>query len=252
MPVCTFFNTFGNVLKTFNTDDYGRTIRIGRASDCDVSLMGAADNTVSREQLLLKKNGGDWILENVGHAVLYKDGVEAPSTTIKDGDVFRFSAYFLCIGHKTGPSKYELTWAFETDNNQRSGVLWPGVNIIGSSKDNEVTIRNGELSRHHGKVTVKDDRVFFEKFHSSCRVSINGHSIGDKQVEISTDDEIMLSSDLQISLIKNTRKSMQKIQGSGNAVESKARNNKIASFIIGLLAVLIFLFLIIVIYSMLL
>ena len=252
MPVCTIFNTFGNVLKSFDTHDYGRTITIGRSEECDICLLGITDNTVSRRQLVLKKSGSIWNLENVGHATLFKNGEEMESAETKEGDVFRFSGYFLCMGPKTGPSKYELAWTFDTENRQKRGVLWPGVNIIGSSKENEITIRNEEISRHHGKVTVEGDQVFYEKAHDSCRVSINGRSIGKKKVQITMDDEIVLGTDCPITLTKNTRKSIKKVQGnvSGREVQN-AKSNSMAGVVIALLAMLVFLLLIAVIYSLL-
>jgi len=259
MPVCTVYNTYGNVLKSFDTSDFGRTLTIGRGEECDICLQGVVDATVSHEQLLMRKSGNTWTLEQTGRAAIYKDGLRQEENTpidIKDGDIFRFSSYFLCIGAKTGPSKYELTWTFETDNRQKRGVLWPGVNIIGASKDNEVTIRTEELSRHHGKITVKGSQVLYEKDHDSCRVSINGRAIGGKQVEITPADEIILGTDCPIRLSENTRKAMTKIQGAvaggGNREIAKSKGNPVALIIILLMAVLLFLLLIIVIFKMLL
>ena len=255
MPVCTIYNTFGNVLKSFDTHDYGRTITIGRSEECDICLMGITDNTVSRNQLVMKKNGSVWTLENVGHAVLFRDGEEVESAETKEGEVYRFSGYFLCMGPKTGPRKYELTWTFETENRQKRGVLWPGVNIVGSSKENEVTIRTEEISRHHAKVTVEEDHVYFEKAHDSCRVNINGHSIGKKKVPISVEDEIILGTDCQVTLAKNTRKAVVKVQGAvagQNLQTNKPKSNStLAVLVIILLAVTLFTLLVHLITSLL-
>jgi len=255
MPTCKVFNAYGNILASFHTKDIGRSAVLGRGTDCDIPLK--TDGTISHHQLQLRKKGNELELENIGKAILFKNGEKIlEPIVISDGDVFRISSYFLVIGEKNGPSKYEFAWTFQTDNNQKRGLLWPGVNMIGCSRENEICIDNEDISRHHLKVTVEGNFVRIEKYNTSCRVQVNGKSIGNKQVEVTPSDTISLSDECSISLQEKLQKAVAKIQGgsssSGSSHVEHSKSKPVAGMVILLIGLLLLLLLILIMQSFLL
>ena len=167
---------------------------IGRSSSCDVCLKGLCDETVSREQFVVEKRKDGLYLKNTGHSKLYSNGTRVDESPLTDGLVLRFSSYVLAVGSKNGPSPFELTWEIFTDNNQRRAVLWYGVNTLGSSMDNYVTIRNNDIERLHAKITVnKQDQVFLEHIGMGRSISVNHVELESGMTEIKEGDEITLT-----------------------------------------------------------
>lgn len=206
MPVCHIYNTFGEELRKFDTADFGAFFTIGRSSRCDVSLKGMADDNVSREHLDIKKTGGNWNITSVGHSGMLVDGEKIMQTQLTPGLVIRFSQLFLCVGEKNGPSPYDLTWDADTENNQHRAVLWPGVNTIGASRDNYVTVRTDDVSRVHGKITVQSNgKIFYENLFTTRRAEVNGTTVGENaSVEITPGDVLKLA-DTELNVIRGFR-----------------------------------------------
>lgn len=211
MPICRIYTYSGECIKSFNTDDYGSTITIGRSSGCNVSLKGLAENNVSREHIILKVKGEKLMLESVGHSGVHYNGeLLEEAVEAHDGDVFRFSQLFLCIGEKGGPSDYDLTWEAQTENNQHRSVIWPGVNTIGASRDNYITVRTEDVSRIHGKITCEGDELFYQNMHPSLAAEVNGIAVQGDKVELNVGDELTLC-DTVTKVIKGVRIKQQAV-----------------------------------------
>ncbi len=59
----------------------------------------------------------------------------------------------------------------------RYGVLWEGVNSIGASRDNYVTIREGSVSRFHAIIRVNKNQVTIEPLNSMLEIEVKGEQI---------------------------------------------------------------------------
>jgi len=193
-------------LVRFSTEHYVHTgrIMVGRSSHCTISLKIFAESYISREHFLLDKRMGVWHIIDRSHIGLVKDMVKIKEAQLEVGDIFRFGQLFFCFGEKTAPSPYEITWGAETSNAVVRGVLWPGMNSIGASADNYITIRQGNISRFHGKITVHDDNISFENCNRNIKTTINGALLENNPVSINTGTRIMLA-DIPIRLQKAER-----------------------------------------------
>ena len=252
MPICNIYNTFGEKLRSFNTVDFGWNVTIGRSSKCDVSLKGLADINVSREHIFLRRTGMTWVLESKGHSGVYYNAEKITSMVIEEGMVFRFSQLFLCIGAKTGPSPFDLTWEAETENNQHHAILWPGVNSVGASRDNYVTIRTEDVARVHARITVKDGRLFFEDLQTTRGSEINGIQVKDSKVELFEEDELVLG-ETKVNIIRPARVQRQTVIDNtqidvNNILDRQKKKNKkgllLTLVLISILLALIFLLLV--------
>ena len=210
MPICRIYTYSGECIKTFNTNDFGSTITIGRSSGCNVSLKGLAENNVSREHIILKVKGDKLMLESVGHSGVYYNAELIDTVEAKEGDIFRFSQLFLGIGEKGCPSDYDLTWEAQTENNQHRSVIWPGVNSIGASRDNYITVRTEDVSRIHGKITCEGNSLFYESAHASLAAEVNGIAVQGDKVELNVGDELTLC-DTVTKVIKGLRIKQQAV-----------------------------------------
>ncbi len=174
MPICHIYNTKGDELKKFDTDDYGKELTIGRSSKCDVCLKLVAANNVSRTHIRLRRILGDWLLVSEGHSGVFKDGKKIQESSLREGDIYRFSQLFLCVGKNCGPSPFDVTWEEETEDGTHRAVLWPGVNTIGASHDNYVTVRTPFVSRFHAQIILSDDnRLTIENLYETVFTSVN-------------------------------------------------------------------------------
>ena len=210
MPTCRIFTYSGECLRTFDTKDYGSVITIGRSSACNVSLKGLAENNVSREHIILRNNGGKWHLEGVGHSGVFYNAVRIENAEVKEGDVFRFSQLFLCIGEKCGPSDFDLTWEAQTENNQHRSVIWPGVNSVGASRDNYITVRTEDVSRVHGKIICDGSSLYYQSMHPTLEAEVNGVAVQGDKVELNVGDELTLC-DTVTKVIRGVRVKQQAV-----------------------------------------
>ncbi|MBR0457977.1 MAG: FHA domain-containing protein [Victivallales bacterium] len=195
----------GEELRKFDTEEFGNSISIGRSSSCEVCLKGSAENNVSREHIVLKKTMGNWTLVSKGHSGVYKNAEKVSSVPIEDGDVFRFSQLFLCIGSKCGPSPYDVTWDADTEDGNRRAVLWPGTNTIGASHDNYVMVRTQDVSRFHGRIILEPNGIiYFENIYHSVFSAVNGNQVGKERVEVQPGDSILLG-ETEVFITKGIR-----------------------------------------------
>lgn len=249
MADCRLYTTTGELL--MNVSLHAGMV-IGRSSSCDVCLKGICGDTVSREQFTVEKRKDGLYLKNIGNAKLYSNGTRIEESPLIDGLVLRFSSYVLAVGSKTGPSPFELTWAINTENNQRRAVLWYGVNTLGSSMDNYVVIKNNDIERQHAKVTVnKADQVFLECIGMGRSICVNHVDLEKGMIEIKEEDEILLGEETFVNLIRGIRNKnvLSKAEISGANVEggggkvAKMAKTPLGVIIAILLVVLLFLLL---------
>jgi adenylate cyclase len=85
----------------------GAPVRIGRDVDCDLFL---EDPSVSRQHAEIRRDGGDWVLRDLGstNGVLLNGEVvrEAP---LRAGDQLRLGVFELAV-RETGPAPGEVPW----------------------------------------------------------------------------------------------------------------------------------------------
>ena len=193
MPTCTIFNTIGDRLVSFSTDDFGAKIIIGRASACDVSLKRFAANNISREHIRLEKKGDAWNIVNLGNSGMRCNGQKVKTAELREGDIYRFSKLFLGFGESAQPSAFEVTWDVPTEDQATRAAIWPGVNIIGASHDNEITVRTEDVSRKHGRIVCHDDRLAYENLNEFNKSYINGEPIRTRSVPLGQDDILTLA-----------------------------------------------------------
>lgn len=255
MPTCHIYNTRGDELARFSTEELGWTITIGRSSKCDICLKGYAENNVSREHIYLHKVGSKWQLDSKGHSGVYLNGDKIESAPLEEGMVFRFSQLFLCVGEKCGPSQFDLVWEAATENNQHRAVIWPGVNTVGASRDNYITVRTDDVSRMHGKITETDGRLFYENLYSSVDSELNGIKVTEK-VEFNENDILSLAL-TDVHAVRAMRKgSDNMLEASGKATITgrnykNGAGSKMAFIIIVVLLVLLFILFANIIYHLL-
>ena len=208
MPDCSIYNYLGERLRHFKLGTTEFNVVIGRASSCDVSLKGVVDNTVSREHIRIKRNGVNWMLESIGNCGVFLNAERIKSAPLVDGSVFRFSQYFLCVGEKTKPSPFDVVCDEHTEDNRHRSVIWPGVNTIGASKDNYITVRTEDVARIHGKIFSDGERLEYEGIHSSYESAINGVSVGTARTELKEGDELMMA-ETTVRIVRGVRSQMQ-------------------------------------------
>lgn len=193
MPDCSIYNYLGKRLRHFKLGPSDWNVTIGRGSTCEVCLKGVVDNTVSREHIVLKRSGINWVLESVGNCGVFLNAERIQSAPLEDGSVFRFSQYFLCVGEKCKPSPYDVVCDEHTDDGKHRSVIWPGVNTIGSSKDNYITVRTEDVARIHGKIFSTGEHLEYEGLHTSYESALNGVSIGTNRTELKEGDELLMA-----------------------------------------------------------
>ncbi|MBQ9368225.1 MAG: FHA domain-containing protein [Victivallales bacterium] len=208
MPDCSIYNYLGERLRHFKLGTTAFNVVIGRASSCDVSLKGVVDNTVSREHIRIKRNGVNWMLESIGNCGVFLNAERIKSAPLVDGSVFRFSQYFLCVGEKTKPSPFDVVCDEHTEDNRHRSVIWPGVNTIGASKDNYITVRTEDVARIHGKIFSDGEHLEYEGIHSSYESAINGVSVGTARTELKEGDELMMA-ETTVRIVRGVRSQMQ-------------------------------------------
>lgn len=205
MTLCHIFDSTGQELSRFSTTTFEATgrVSVGRSSHCDISLKAFAEGYISRVHFLLTFSFGDWFIVDRSHIGLVYNGEKIKERKMAEGDVFRFGHLFLAFGDKAGPSPYDVTWTTEDGENRRS-VIWPGVNTIGYSEDNYITVREGSVARRHGLLSYTDELLEYENAHSHVNSYLNGRTVTDK---ITLADGDMLSlADFPVSIVRSTRK----------------------------------------------
>ena len=194
MTECRIYNSLGNLLATFDTTTMGPVITIGRSSKCTVSLKGIADTTVSREHLVMERMLNKWTVTNKSRFGMFKSGIKFVTTELEEGDVIRFGKLFLCYGASAQPAAYDISWDIEGEEGPQRAVLWPGLNSIGASNDNYITVRTPDVSRIHGYINVLSDRITYKPATSENPSYLNGEEIvGSDPVQIKAGDVITMA-----------------------------------------------------------
>ena len=194
MTECRIYNTLGNLLATFDTNTLGPVITIGRSSKCTVSLKGVVDTTVSREHLIMERMLNKWTVTNKSRFGMFKSGMKYVTTELEEGDVIRFTKLFLCYGKSAQPAAYDISWNIEGEEAPQRAVLWPGLNSIGASNDNYITVRTPDVSRIHGYINVLSDRITYRHAAADNPSYINGEQvIGTDPVQIKAGDVITMA-----------------------------------------------------------
>lgn len=204
MPHCTIYDTHADKLAIFDTEPFGSQITIGRSSHCTISLKGVANNTISGEQLVLQRTAFGWKLRNVGRAAMYKDCVKVEEAELNEGDIFRVGYLFFTYGHTAQPSTFNLTWDCETEDGNTSGALWPGLNSIGASRDNSVTVRTMDVSRIHAFINVQGNELTIRGASLNNSTLVNGVDIEDREVPLRPNDEIQMA-ETKVRLVSTIR-----------------------------------------------
>ena len=201
MTECRIYNTLGNLLATFDTNTMGPVITIGRSSKCTISLKGAVDTTVSREHLVMERMLNKWTVTNKSRFGMFKSGIKFVTTELEEGDVIRFTKLFLCYGATARPAAYDITWQIEGEESPQRAVLWPGLNSIGASNDNYITVRMPDVSRIHGYINVLSDHITYRHAAADNPSYINGEQvIGSDPVQIKAGDVITMA-DTSVTLV---------------------------------------------------
>lgn len=183
MPVCRIFDSTGKELTQCSTDVFQPHSRIffGRSSKCEVSLKNLAENSISRQHFYIQESlTGQWsINDNDSRAGIFQDARKVRQAPLYDGTIIRFGTIFFAFGEKGVPSHYRLHWT-DAIGQARTGVLWEGVNSVGASRDNYVTVREGEISRFHLLMTVRGASITMEAINSMLRLELDGEPVDGK------------------------------------------------------------------------
>ena len=186
MPICHIYNNKGVELIHFNTESFPdlERIEVGRSSACDVSLKRVAESSISRKHFyLLHHTDGNWSIHDISsRAGIVIDCVKVREAPLHNGTIVRFGQLFFGFGSRGIPSSFHLTWQNEEANITEFGVLWEGVNSVGASHDNYVTIRLGQVARFQCKFTVHGNTVMVEPFSTMTPIYIDDEHIEEKTV----------------------------------------------------------------------
>ena len=196
MPICRIYDSTGKELALCSTSDYPPRAKItfGRSSQCDVCLKSVAETSISRVHIYLQDSlaGGQWtIYDNNSRAGIIHDAQKVKSVLLTDGTVVRFGGLFFAFGERGVPSHFQLKWN-GTDGREHTGTLWEGVNSVGASRDNYVTVREGDISRFHAHLTVRGASAYLESVNSMLDTEVNGKQIVGA-VELHAGDTILLA-----------------------------------------------------------
>ena len=202
MPICHIYNNKGVELIHFNTENYPdlERIEVGRSSSCDVSLKRVAESSISRKHFYLQRHAdGSWSIHDTSsRAGIVVNCAKVREAPLHNGTIVRFGQLFFGFGSRGTPSQYHLTWFNEETNITEFGVLWEGVNSVGASHDNYVTVRMGQVARFQCKITVKNNSVTLEPFSTMTPTYINEERVEEPTI-VSVDSLITLT-DIDVHL----------------------------------------------------
>ena len=209
MPICRIYSASGLELRRFNTglfDSIGE-ITVGRSSQCDISLKALTYYThISRLHFVLKREHGEWWIYDRSRVGIVKDCLKIQKYHLHEGDIVRFGQLFLAYGDKAGPSKYDIQWVDSEEEETMSAVIWPGANSIGASRDNYICVREGNISRFHGVITLKDDgRMTYRNINSQLMTRINNEFVTQTQtVDLHEGDRLSMA-DFSVNVVRGKR-----------------------------------------------
>lgn len=191
MPLCRIFNSDGSELLHFHTDAFGglRRIAVGRSSQCQVCLKNVAETTISREHFRLERSGDDWrIVDADSRAGVVYNCEKIRSMRLDTGMVLRFGRLYLGFGDKALASTFRLEWENPLGETEY-GLLWPGKNSVGASRDNYVTIRLGDIARYHLIAEVQGGQLYISPISPMAQCWVNG-TLVDERMQVRIGDVI--------------------------------------------------------------
>jgi predicted component of type VI protein secretion system len=209
MPICRIYSASGLELRRFNTglfDSIGE-ITVGRSSQCDISLKALTYYThISRLHFVLKREHGEWWIYDRSRVGIVKDCLKIQKYHLHEGDIIRFGQLFLAYGDKAGPGKYDIQWEDSESGDPMTAVVWPGANSIGASRDNYICVREGNISRFHGVITLKEDgRMTFRNINSQLMSRINNEFVTQTQsVDLHEGDRLSMA-DFSVNVVRGKR-----------------------------------------------
>ncbi len=234
MPIGHIYNNKGVELIHFNTESFPdlERIEVGRSSACEVSLKRVAESSISRRHFYLQRHAdGSWSIHDTSsRAGIVIDCQKVKEATLHNGTIVRFGQLIFGFGSKGIPSPFHLTWHNEDTGMTEFGVLWEGVNSIGASHDNYVTVRLGQVARFQCKMTVKGNTVTIEPFSSMTPVYLNEERVEAPTI-VNVDSLITLTdidTHLEMSQLPSNYSTTVGIS-SENAAEQKGTVNNVAS-----------------------
>ena len=197
MPVCRIYDATGKELSQCSTDAFLPSAKIffGRSSQCDISLKAVADSNISRQHFYIQENAvsKQWgIYDNDSRAGIIVNGRKVKTADLFDGTVVRFGQLFFTFGDKGVPSHYRLNWTDRNDQLQHA-YLWEGINTIGASHDNYVTIREGNVSRFHCAIAVHGNDIQLRQLNSMLDLDVNGEPVNQASVNLNSGDTFSMS-----------------------------------------------------------
>ena len=202
MPICHIYNNKGVELVHFNTENFPdiERIAVGRSSSCEVSLKRVAESSISRHHFYLQSHAdGSWSIHDTSsRAGIVINCEKVREAELHNGTIVRFGQLFFGFGSKGVPSPFHLTWNNEETNTTEFGVLWEGVNSVGASHDNYVTVRLGQVSRFQCKITVKGSTVTVEPFSSMTPIYLNEERV--ESPTIVNIDSLITLTDIDVHL----------------------------------------------------
>ncbi len=195
MPICRIYDSLGKELAQCSTAAFPPHAKIsfGRSSQCDICLKSVAETSISRNHFYIQEGiGGQWtIYDNGSRAGLIQNAKKIKTAPLVDGAIFRFGGLFFAFGEKGVPSHYQLKWV-GSDGKEHTGTLWEGTNSVGASRDNYVTVREGDISRFHAHLIIRGKSVLLESVNSILETEVNGQRI-DGAVELHPGDILSLA-----------------------------------------------------------
>ncbi len=205
MPLFRIYNSLGEEIKRFSSDDYGETFTVGRSRSCNISLSGKVPNTVSRHHMTIIDRGTQFIVRTEVPGGIAKDGVKMPEVIVKEGSIIRFGPLFLGVGETGMPTPYDITWEVQTPNHLHRAVLWPGDNPIGASAENYVMVRAETVSRFHGILTVHPGgKVMYRAINEMNNSQIDHTTTGNSLVELKVGSTLTMGA-VPVKLVKAVR-----------------------------------------------
>ncbi|MBL7685905.1 MAG: sigma 54-interacting transcriptional regulator, partial [Deltaproteobacteria bacterium] len=185
-------------------------LKMGRGSQCDVIL---ANDSISREQLLLYPFEGSFFLKNVGQAEITLNGKSIKSSPFQKGDVVQIHDFKIELNDQNDEdwsdaatlvtsARGESTQAIhasylkgkiiqealqlkiqEPDRPERSFSIMNEVSLIGKGPHCDLRLEDSFCSDQHGKLIVKNGKVTWLDLNSTNGSYVKGVQVREATLE---------------------------------------------------------------------